>query len=418
MISMAEAHTKIHLRNYVTYDSLSFQATGSIPITVRHIESMIRMAEAHAKMHLRNYVTYDSLSFQATGSIPITVRHIESMIRMAEAHAKMHLRNYVTYDSLSFQATGSIPITVRHIESMIRMAEAHAKMHLRNYVTYDSLSFQATGSIPITVRHIESMIRMAEAHAKMHLRDYVNEEDVNMAIRIMLESFISTQKFSVTRTMRKVSIAVSPYYTPPYLGQVQCCSYNVKGEYYSGTSICFLVSRSKAGSKAFLMVKGLIQKALSINYCNFSSCCCSSYRIWYEFSFHTVFMKQVMCFYIPEPLVREYKTREKFHIDTVWNENSCHFLFITCWTCKNKKNTGLSSSMTDFTAENMLTSQPITTLPGAMSHAGYSEARNGAQYKERWYTTQRQHQRRDVLMPSYKHIRRCINQGCTYLPRT
>ncbi|KAL8604098.1 MCM DNA helicase complex subunit [Nucella lapillus] len=61
----------------------------------------------------------------------------------------------------------------------------------------------ATGSIPITVRHIESMIRMAEAHARMHLRDYVNEDDVNMAIRIMLESFISTQKFSVMRSMRK-----------------------------------------------------------------------------------------------------------------------------------------------------------------------------------------------------------------------
>lgn len=61
----------------------------------------------------------------------------------------------------------------------------------------------ATGSIPITVRHIESMIRLAEAHGKMHLRDYVNEDDVNMAMRIMLESFISTQKFSITRTMRK-----------------------------------------------------------------------------------------------------------------------------------------------------------------------------------------------------------------------
>ncbi|XP_005108123.1 DNA replication licensing factor mcm2 [Aplysia californica] len=61
----------------------------------------------------------------------------------------------------------------------------------------------ATGSIPITVRHIESMIRMSEAHARIHLRDYVNEDDVNMAIRIMLESFISTQKFSVMRTMRK-----------------------------------------------------------------------------------------------------------------------------------------------------------------------------------------------------------------------
>ncbi|RUS83603.1 hypothetical protein EGW08_008622 [Elysia chlorotica] len=61
----------------------------------------------------------------------------------------------------------------------------------------------ATGSIPITVRHIESMIRMSEAHARMHLREYVHEDDVNMAIRVMLESFISTQKFSVMRTMRR-----------------------------------------------------------------------------------------------------------------------------------------------------------------------------------------------------------------------
>ncbi|XP_043934476.1 DNA replication licensing factor MCM2 [Protopterus annectens] len=61
----------------------------------------------------------------------------------------------------------------------------------------------ATGSIPITVRHIESMIRMAESHARMHLRDYVVEDDVNMAIRVMLESFIDTQKFSVMRSMRK-----------------------------------------------------------------------------------------------------------------------------------------------------------------------------------------------------------------------
>ncbi len=45
---------------------------------------------------------------------------------------------------------------------------------------------------------------MTESHAKMHLRDYVNEDDVNMAIRVMLESFIATQKFSVMRGMRKV----------------------------------------------------------------------------------------------------------------------------------------------------------------------------------------------------------------------
>ncbi|KAK4883602.1 hypothetical protein RN001_006921 [Aquatica leii] len=62
----------------------------------------------------------------------------------------------------------------------------------------------ATGSLAITVRHIESIIRMAEAHARLHLRDYVQEEDVNMAVRMMLESFVETQKYSVMKSMRQV----------------------------------------------------------------------------------------------------------------------------------------------------------------------------------------------------------------------
>ena len=61
----------------------------------------------------------------------------------------------------------------------------------------------ATGSIPITVRHIESMIRIAEAHAKMHLREFVSEDDVNMAMRVMLESFIDTQKYQVMKEMKR-----------------------------------------------------------------------------------------------------------------------------------------------------------------------------------------------------------------------
>lgn len=71
---------------------------------------------------------------------------------------------------------------------------------------YNFKPFQNTGSIPITVRHIESMIRMAEAHAKMHLRPAVIDDDINMAIRIMLESFISTQKYSVMNQMEKVRV--------------------------------------------------------------------------------------------------------------------------------------------------------------------------------------------------------------------
>ncbi|XP_068667407.1 DNA replication licensing factor MCM2-like [Aristolochia californica] len=57
--------------------------------------------------------------------------------------------------------------------------------------------------VPIAVRHIESMIRMSEAHARMHLRNYVSQEDVDMAIRVLLESFISTQKFGVQKALEK-----------------------------------------------------------------------------------------------------------------------------------------------------------------------------------------------------------------------
>jgi len=36
-------------------------ASGGVPIAVRHVESMMRMAEAHAKMHLREYVRDDDM---------------------------------------------------------------------------------------------------------------------------------------------------------------------------------------------------------------------------------------------------------------------------------------------------------------------------------------------------------------------
>lgn len=45
---------------------------------------------------------------------------------------------------------------------------------------------------------------MSEANAKMHLREFVSEEDINVAIRMELESFVNTQKYSVMKDMKKV----------------------------------------------------------------------------------------------------------------------------------------------------------------------------------------------------------------------
>ncbi|KAG2372716.1 hypothetical protein C9374_009213 [Naegleria lovaniensis] len=57
--------------------------------------------------------------------------------------------------------------------------------------------------LTITARHLESIIRMAEASAKMHLRSSVTDSDVNTAISVMLESFISTQKYSVAGSLKR-----------------------------------------------------------------------------------------------------------------------------------------------------------------------------------------------------------------------
>lgn len=61
-----------------------------------------------------------------------------------------------------------------------------------------------TNSIPITARHIESIIRCAESCAKMHLRNYVSNDDVRTAIKVTLESFISTQRHMVRKNMEQL----------------------------------------------------------------------------------------------------------------------------------------------------------------------------------------------------------------------
>ncbi|GMI78008.1 MINICHROMOSOME MAINTENANCE 2 [Hibiscus trionum] len=97
------------------------------------------------------------------------------------------LRKYLTYAKLNV-------FPRFHEKDMAKLSKVYADLRKE--------SSRGQG-VPIAVRHIESMIRMSEAHARMHLRQHVTEEDVDMAIRVLLESFISTQKFGVQKALRK-----------------------------------------------------------------------------------------------------------------------------------------------------------------------------------------------------------------------
>lgn len=135
--------------------------------------------------------------------------------QLAKFVVSSHMKHHPAagnYPPPSFEAdlkTDTIPQEILRKYIVYARQNVHPKLNsmdqdkvakLYSHLRQESLS---TGSLPITVRHIESMIRMAEAHARIHLRAHVQEDDVNMAMRMMLESFVETQKYSVMSTMRK-----------------------------------------------------------------------------------------------------------------------------------------------------------------------------------------------------------------------
>ena len=89
-----------------------------------------------------------------------------------------------------------MPIAVRHIESILRMVGHVAS------VCAPSMHFNSLQRWPTNYLCVHTCFQ-AEAHARMHLRDFVREDDVDMAIKVMLDSFIGAQKFSVKSVLQK-----------------------------------------------------------------------------------------------------------------------------------------------------------------------------------------------------------------------
>jgi DNA replication licensing factor MCM2 len=138
--------------------------------------------------------------------------------RLARFVVGSHIRSHPEADTLladTLQADTLIQSVEPLPQSLLRKYLLYAKSRIRPELSqmdvdkiarlYADLRREslATGSIPITVRHIESLVRMSEAHARMHLRDHVRSDDIDLAIRVMLSSFIQSQKYSVMTHLRR-----------------------------------------------------------------------------------------------------------------------------------------------------------------------------------------------------------------------
>jgi DNA replication licensing factor MCM2 len=71
-------------------------ATGSYPITVRHLESMIRMAEASAKMALREYVRADDIDLAIEVAVGSFVNAQKLSIKKTLQRVSLALSIYCT----------------------------------------------------------------------------------------------------------------------------------------------------------------------------------------------------------------------------------------------------------------------------------------------------------------------------------
>ncbi|CAD6568210.1 MAG: MCM DNA helicase complex subunit [Tremellales sp. Tagirdzhanova-0007] len=110
-----------HLRSHPQFDVAVDEVNVSTSVDADIIpQDLLRKYIMYAKEHIRpklHQLDQDKLArlyadlrreSLATGSFPITVRHLESMIRMSEASAKMNLREYVRSDDIDL----AIQVTV------------------------------------------------------------------------------------------------------------------------------------------------------------------------------------------------------------------------------------------------------------------------------------------------------------------
>ncbi|ORY94855.1 MCM2/3/5 family-domain-containing protein [Syncephalastrum racemosum] len=117
--------------------------------------------------------------------------------RLATSVISSHMRHHPGFKDAMDQDN---QLTEQDADPRLHQMDENKLSQLFSELRRESMT---SGSIPITVRHLESMVRLAEAHAKMHLRDYVRSDDVDVAIKVALDSFISAQKFSMMQVLRR-----------------------------------------------------------------------------------------------------------------------------------------------------------------------------------------------------------------------
>ncbi|KAJ1622196.1 MCM2/3/5 family-domain-containing protein [Pavlovales sp. CCMP2436] len=111
----------------------------------------------------------------------------------------------------ALSASGRPIIEQALLRKFIVYARHHCKPVLQDVDTDKLVKFYTelrresakSGGIVVAVRHLESLIRLAEATARTQLRSHVRNDDIDLAISVMLRSFINSQKHTIAQAMER-----------------------------------------------------------------------------------------------------------------------------------------------------------------------------------------------------------------------
>jgi hypothetical protein len=154
--------------------------TGSIPITVRQVDAIIRLSEV-------------GICARVAPSALFAPRAISTPTFDAPSRSCFRLFAATLPDSDSHASAFSSHACFRLLQPRFRLVTLWLAS-LRDPLHHFSILPVWTAFGPRLDRVWTPWTPLAQAHAKLHCRDYVREDDVNMAIRIIVSSFVVRHK--------------------------------------------------------------------------------------------------------------------------------------------------------------------------------------------------------------------------------
>ncbi len=176
------------LKKYITYAKV--KCTPKM-----HNTDYDKIAQVYAELRREAAVTH---------SMPIAVRHLESIIRMSEAHARMHLREYINSDDIDTAIRYGVGGGGLGFWGFVWVSEGDCVWRGAVVGVVEGRNTNVVVRLPYST--ITTTMSIQDCYHTNHYHEYTTRSSYQPLFehhRLLLESFVSSQKFSVQKALSR-----------------------------------------------------------------------------------------------------------------------------------------------------------------------------------------------------------------------